>query len=381
MLDKIICEKGVFDGISGVVYADEVIFSASKSLLVVSAHNSSLICEVYDNTDGMQCTDILTVPYSQHGTYTLSVAETAETSRIILQINKSIGFYTISDDTFTQTEKLDYSTKTDIISVFNGKPHSYKTRRDLYNFLNSLKKSRINDYKMPNIINTISDSEKQNIMKTIAACADIMGFDIRKYDYDKLMKHILCSNQNFKILTDIPSRYADSGELSIVSAEYIDYILKNIFALTPEHPEVNLLTRRGFCVDNGYYYYKNNFGYYATDILNAEGIYDLGSDMYYVVFSDIFRSESSAVPEYSYAAVQKADGIFRLVKLGMGKDLLFENELHSLSPNMKSSYEWERTAPETAVDKYVFAILIMACISCGAASVICGIIYVIKTLF
>lgn len=380
MLDKIISERGVFDGTNGIVYAGEVNFSVLKSLLVVSVRDNSLICEVYDNTDGMQCTDILTVPYAPHGTYTLSVAKNIEKSCIVLKINKNIGFYTITCDMFTQTEKFDYDTKTDIVNVSDSKVSLYQTRRSLYNFLNRLKKTRIDGYKMPNIVNTISDAEKQNIMKTIAACADIMEFDIRGYDYDKLMKHLLCSNQNFKILTDIPSRYADSGELSIVSAEYIDYIIKNIFALTPEHPEVNLLTRRGFCVDNGYYYYRNNFGYYATDILNADGIYDLGNDMYYVVFSDIFRSESSAVPEYSYAAVRKTGDNFQLIKLGMGKDLLFENELHLLSPDMKSEYEWERTAPDTA-DKYVLAILIMACISCGAAAVICGIIYIIKILF
>ena len=234
---------------------------------------------------------------------------------------------------------------------------------------------------MSNILNTVPDSEKNDMMTVIKACADVMEFDIRDYDYDKTVKYILCSNQNFKILTDIPSNYiADSGGISIVGTEYIDYILKNVFDLPTEHPGVNLLTRRGFCVDSGYYYYKNNFGYYATDILDAEGIYNLGNNMYYIVFSDIFRLESSAVPEYSYAVLEKNSGGYKLIKLGMGKNLLFERELYELSPQMKSSYSWENTEPKPVYDKYLYIILFMVCISCGAAALVCGIIYVIKEL-
>lgn len=364
------------------IYADEVIFSDAKSLLVVSVFNSSFVCEVYDNTDGMQCTDIFTVPYARYGDYTLSVVTSRNSDCLMLKINNSVGFYTVSDDMFTQTEDFDYSAKTDIIRAENGKITPYKNRRDLYNFLNALKKKRIDSYKMPNLVNTLPDAEKQNIMKIITACADVMDFDIRDYNYDKTVKYILCSNQNFKILTDIPSRYAQGGdELSIVSAEYIDYIITNIFGLTPEHPEVNLLTVRGLCVDNGYYYYKNSFGYYATDILKTDGIYDIGDNMYYVVFSDIFRFESSAVPEYSYAVLRKDNGGFKLIKLGMGKNLLFENELYELSPNIKNSYSWENPKHTDVCDKYLLLILSMSCVSCGTAAVICGIIYLIKTLF
>lgn len=356
-------------------------FSENTSLLVVSVRDNSFVCEVYDDTDGMQCTDIFNIPYGAHGTYTLSHITARGKSLIMLKINRDTGFYTVSDDMFTQTETVDYDTKTDIVSVSNGKITAHKTRRELYNFLNELKKKRIDGYRMSNILNTVPDSEKNDMMTVIKACADVMEFDIRDYDYDKTVKYILCSNQNFKILTDIPSNYVpDSGGISIVGTEYIDYILKNVFDLPTEHPGVNLLTRRGFCVDSGYYYYKNNFGYYATDILDAEGIYNLGNNMYYIVFSDIFRLESSAVPEYSYAVLEKNSGGYKLIKLGMGKNLLFERELYELSPQMKSSYSWENTEPKPVYDKYLYIILFMVCISCGAAALVCGIIYVIKEL-
>lgn len=379
VLDKTISADGIFDGANGVVFADKICFSENPSLLIVSVNNNSVICKVYDDTDGMQCTDILTVPYAQHGNYILSVATFGKKNFLMLQINNDTGFYTISDDMFSQIENFNYEYKTDIISISAGKITAYKTRRELYNFLNSLKKQRIDGYRMPNLINTVSDSEKSGMMNVIKACADVMHFDIQNYDYDKVVKYILCSNQNFKLLTDIPSNYIpDSGGISIVGTEYIDFILKNIFDLPPEHPEVNLLTRRGFCVDGGYYYYKNNFGYYATDILETNGIYDLGNDMHYIVFSDMFRYETSAVPEYSYAVLKNTSDGYKLIKLGMGENLLFERELYELSPQMKNSYAWENTASPHQGGNFPCIILFMVCISCGAAALICGIIYIIR---
>ncbi len=381
VLDGIIYEYGAFDGAKGVVYADEVNFSEYTSLLVVSVRDGAFVCEVYDDRDGMQCTDVFNIPYGASGSFTLSVVTSGGKSSIMLKINGDTGFYTVTDDAFVQTDKVNYDTKADIVNITNGKITAYKTRRELYNFLNGLKKKRIDGYKMPNMINTVSDGEKSGMMTVITACADVMEFDIRNYDYDTVMKYILCTNQNFKILTDIPSLYVpESGGLSIVSTEYIDYITENVFGLAVEHPSVNLLARRGFCADSGYYYYKNNFSYYATDILDAEGIYDLGDDMYYVVFSDIFRLESSAVPEYSYAVLKKNNGSYRLIKLGMGRDLLFERELYELSPQMKSTYSWENETPKLGMNRFLYIVLFMVCVSCGAAALVCGVIYIVREL-
>lgn len=381
ILDGLISEKGVFDGNSGIIYAAEAYFGDKASMLVVSVTNSIITCEIYDNSDGIQCTDIFNIPYSDNSRCTFSLVTAHAKSFIMLKMNSDTGFYTVSDDTLTQTAEIGYSTKNDIVSVAGGKITAHKTKRELYNFLNALKKDRINAYEMPNIINTLSDSEKNSVMKIITACADVMDFDIREYDYDKIVKYILCSNQNFQILTDIPPEYVpDSGGLSIVSTEYIDYIITSIFALPVKHPSVNLLTRRGYCVDNGYYYYKNSFGFYATDILDAEAVYDIGNDMYYIIFSDIFRFEGSAVPEYSYAVLKKSESGYGLVKLGMGRSLLFERELYELSPTREDSYVWENSSAARPSDAVPCFIAFMVLVSCGAAAGICFFIYTLREI-
>ena len=62
----------------------------------------------------------------------------------------------------------------------------------------------IADYPFTNRVNELSVSEKQEITKTLTACADVMRFNIRNYNYDKLFKYVLYTHKNFQILTDIP---------------------------------------------------------------------------------------------------------------------------------------------------------------------------------
>ena len=63
----------------------------------------------------------------------------------------------------------------------------------------------IADYPFTNRVNELSVSEKQEITKILTACADVMRFNIRNYDYDKLFKYVLYTHKNFQILTDIPA--------------------------------------------------------------------------------------------------------------------------------------------------------------------------------
>ena len=147
------------------------------------------------------------------------------------KINGDTGFYTVTDDAFVQTGRVNYDTKADIVNITNGKITAYKTRRELYNFLNELKKKRIDGYKMPNMINTVSDGEKSGMMTVITACADVMEFDIRNYDYDTVMKYILCTNQNFKILTDIPFTKLNGTTANKISVVILFMDEFNLFAI------------------------------------------------------------------------------------------------------------------------------------------------------
>lgn len=383
MLDDIITQNGVFDGENGVVYADKIFFSENESLLIVSVRDNAFYCKVYNNIDGLQCTDILSIPLSKTGSFVLSVVREQSNDFLMLKVNNDTGFYTIQDDAFTQVYDVQYTAKSDIISCRNGYFTQYTSRRELYNFLNGLKHEKIEQYSFLNCINTIPEQEKQSMLTLVTACADIMDFDINNYDYNTLIKYILCTNQNFKILTDINPEYIpDSGGVSIVSEKYIDYVLKNVFAISPEHPAVNSFASRSFCTDNGYYYYKNIFNvFYATDIIDMEAIYDLGDGVYYTIFTDIYRQGDVSFPEYSYAVVRKnSSGAYNLLKLGMGRQLLDERELLKIAPgHERSSYVWNNAVQKQECN-IMLTLLLFVCISCGIVILVCGAVLILREL-
>ena len=196
----------------------------------------------------------------------------------------------------------------------------------------------IADYPFTNRVNELSVSEKQEITKTLTACADVMRFNIRNYDYDKLFKYVLYTHKNFQILTDIPADTGNSGNLGynnvkLVNSDYIDYIMTRIFRITPEKPPVNELLERGFCYNDGYYYYNGGFGvYFATEIADIKGVYDIGGGVTFVVFSDIYYEGNTRTPEYSFAILQNTENGYSLLRLGMGEDLPTSDEVRLYSP-------------------------------------------------
>lgn len=196
----------------------------------------------------------------------------------------------------------------------------------------------IADYPFTNRVNELSVSEKQEITKTLTACADVMRFNIRNYDYDKLFKYVLYTHKNFQILTDIPADTGNSSNLGynnvkLVNSDYIDYIMTRIFRITPEKPPVNELLERGFCYNDGYYYYNGGFGvYFATEIADINGVYDIGGGVTFVVFSDIYYEGNTRTPEYSFAILQNTENGYSLMRLGMGEDLPTSDEVRLYSP-------------------------------------------------
>lgn len=196
----------------------------------------------------------------------------------------------------------------------------------------------IADYPFTNRVNELSVSEKQEITKTLTACADVMRFNIRNYDYDKLFKYVLYTHKNFQILTDIPADTGNSSNLGynnvkLVNSDYIDYIMTRVFRITPEKPPVNELLERGFCYNDGYYYYIGGFGvYFATKIVDIKGVYDIGGGVIFVVFGDIYYEGDTRTPEYSFAILQNTENGYSLMRLGMGEDLPTSDEVRLYSP-------------------------------------------------
>lgn len=196
----------------------------------------------------------------------------------------------------------------------------------------------IADYPFRNRVNELSVSEKQEITKTLTACADVMRFNIRNYNYDKLFKYVLYTHKNFQILTDIPADTGNSSNLgynnvTLVNSDYIDYIMTRVFRITPEKPPVNELLERGFCYNDGYYYYIGGFGvYFATKIVDIKGVYDIGGSVTFVVFSDIYYEGDTRTPEYSFAILQNTENGYSLMRLGMGEDLPTSDEVRLYSP-------------------------------------------------
>lgn len=196
----------------------------------------------------------------------------------------------------------------------------------------------IADYPFRNRVNELSVSEKQEITKILTACADVMRFNIRNYDYDKLFKYVLYTHKNFQILTDIPADTENSSNLGynnvkLVNSDYIDYIMTRVFRITPEKPPVNELLERGFCYNDGYYYYIGGFGiYFATEIVDIKGVYDIGGGVTFVIFSDIYYEGNTRTPEYSFAILQNTENGYSLMRLGMGEDLPTSDEVRLYSP-------------------------------------------------
>lgn len=196
----------------------------------------------------------------------------------------------------------------------------------------------IADYPFTNRVNELSVSEKQEITKILTACADVMRFNIRNYNYDKLFKYVLYTHKNFQILTDIPADTGNSSNLgynnvTLVNSDYIDYIMTRVFRITPEKPPVNELLERGFCYNDGYYYYIGGFGvYFATKIVDIKGVYDIGGGVIFVVFGDIYYEGDTRTPEYSFAILQNTENGYSLMRLGMGEDLPTSDEVRLYSP-------------------------------------------------
>ena len=257
----------------------------------------------------------------------------------------------------------------------------------MYTFLNRLKEETIADYTFVNKVNTVSDGDTKNIKLILSACADIMSFDINDYDYDTLFKYVLYTHKNFRILTDLVPYSSQSSSLgfnnvSVVSGEYIDFVMENVFRITPEKPPVNSLLSRGFCYSGGYYYYTEGFNvYFATEVRDLKAVYDLGGGVTFVVFSDIYYEGDTKTPEYSFAVLKKTDNGYSLLRLGMGENLPSQAEVREYSPfavNAPSPWDTGEKSDEGTLKDELLLPLLLLIISVGTVGFTCSLVLLYK---
>ncbi len=391
--DRILSEKiseiGIYDGTSGIIYAGAKNFQENNSLFIAEITSESIECLVYDDTDGIQLTDRLTLPFSEKNCK-LSAAAKDGSDYILFSSKNGNDCYTIINDTFSKTNISDFSSITPIIESKNGKIISHTDSSDIYQFLKQLKENTISEYTMPNRLNLIAEDELTKMKRTITACADIMSFDIKDYDYDTLFQYVLYTHQNFRLLTDIDPQYGNSSNfgynnVSLVSSEFIDYIMENIFHISPEKPPVNNLLSRGFCYSNNYYFYTGGFNvYFSTQILDIAAVYDLGGNVYYVVFSDIYNENNISKPEYSFAVLQKTNNGYSLLRLGMGEILPSQSDIYVYSPfSIHNKMKWKHSSGNWQAEKtpskiFLLPVLLIT-ISVGMIGLVCAVIILIKT--
>lgn len=194
------------------------------------------------------------------------------------------------------------------------------------------------EYPFENILPSLAETEKTAIKTTLAACADLMTFDIYNYDYDTIFKYVLFTHQNFKVLTDLDPMTGSSSSLgynnvSLVSSAFIDYVMDNVLHVPPEKPPVNNLLTRGFCYSGGYYYYNVSFDVsFSTAVKELTGVYVLDGGTIFVIFSDVYTEGDTKTNEYSFAVLNNTDGNYSLLRLGMGESLPTADELYKYLP-------------------------------------------------
>lgn len=394
--DRILSEKlsdiGVYDGNGGIVYADKKNFQGNESLFIAEIKSDGFECQVYDDTDGIQLTDTLLLPLGINSQ--LSVACADGTDYILFtshENSKNITkCYTLENDAFFISDVSEFNTKTLIADVKNGRVISRVDSSYVYQFLKQLKEDTVAGYTMSDKLNILPESEIETMKRTVTSCADIMHFDIKDYDYDTLFKYILYTHKNFCLLTDIEPLSGNSSSfgynnVSLVNSDFIDFVMENVFRITPDKPPVNNLVSRGFCYSNGYYFYTGGFDvYFSTQILDIEGVYDLGGNVYFVVFSDIYNENNVSKPEYSFAVLQKTENGYSLLRLGMGEILPSQSEIYVYSPfsahhNIKWTHSSDPTASKAPLTENFWLPVLFIVISVGIVGFVCSMIILVKS--
>ena len=370
---------------NNLMFAHRAVTHDGECIISGSYENERLYIRALCDTDGAQLTDELSIgaadsPYIGAEIVTDGKLEYLLIKRGAYSLDNSrdISIYALQNDSFTPVTLTAYKRVTRIGAfergVFNA---CSNTRGAAYNLLNTLQAERLEKYRFRDVKNTLKADEERLLRLFLAAVADIMDYDYRSFDTDKLMSYILNTHRNFlPLYPHIPYDYGGIGEdgIGLAPEELISAVTSDIFALDAPKPPVNALSERGFCANNGYFYYTRAFNvHFATEIRDICAVYRLDGGALFVVFSDIYSESGVSVPEYSYAILRAENGRYLLLRLDMGALLPDENAVLECAQGGYGSYAWENDvqadgALEDAPDyrlTFILAAVLLA-VSAGA---------------
>lgn len=373
VLGSEITEHGVFDGKSGIFYSSIEKFENASSLFIAYFDGGQLGIEIFDNRDGAEMMDSMVFPLGGKNTYSLSLGVSGSDTAVLLRTNGIEESFVVRNDKFVKS----YRKAVKLIELAKYKRGKFKpeNKTDVSLFLKSLQNKRIRDSSFNNEVNYIDGDTKKQIMKIVSSCADIMSYDSREFDIDRLTRYVLISHKNFAEVTENKansyrgSRDIGRSRISYVSEEYIKSVFKSVFGISPPRPYADSLIERGYCVSGGRYYYRELTGEdFHTETGDIIAVYDLGGGVRYAVFSDTYYYGDAKVDEYSYAII-KNDGT--LLKIGMGEPLLTDKELTEYMPaSLRNDYIYS-TNPEHGKVNKIIAIIAAAALMFVALFVWC----------
>ncbi len=323
----------------GMFFAYITDFKSGEYLITASQTDGGINICAYDEADGPQLTDVLEI--SEYDGE-ISIVKSGEYE----YIRTPDGFYEIEDDTFKKCVADGYKTVIRIATLRNGRADTHKnTIGAAYNLLNDLKEQQIYGYKFIDRRNSMTTEALDSLRRIIVSVADIMSFDICDYDTDSLMRYVLNTHRNFYAAINYPYRETDSrGDIMLADAAFIDYVVKEMFNVTPTHPPVNELVDKGYCLSGDKYMYTKAFNVsFSTQLCDIETVYDVGEGVYFVIFGDIYTENGKSVPEYSYIILKDTGESYDILRLEMGAVMPSEHEVLSYAGDCEvKKYTWEK---------------------------------------
>lgn len=308
LLSEQIKEYGIFNDGCGIIYA--AVVENDTMLAVIAADKAAFTVRLFgaDNEPA----DTLSLNYKQ--TPAISVS-TDDDFYVCVSDDKC---YKIVNDAFTPCEKP-RSAFVKLAGYKNNALKLYTAPNDIYDLLNSLKSERISRFPSKEL----RDSEQNELLLLIKACADIQSYDASDFDTDALMRSVLYTHRNFMLITDTaPRTDTVSDSLNMCSEKFISAAIYKAFRITAKRPAVNMLSSLGYCVNNGYYYYRGGYKkYFATDVKGIEKAVPTGDDTLYIIFRDSYlEGGEKPIDEYSSAAVKKDGEGWYLTAVTMNSD-------------------------------------------------------------
>lgn len=307
-------EHGIFSGGSGIVCCE----TAGNSLAVVAVSGSSFVFTLYGAEN--EITDSMTVNTGGKRAYRIAIADFGGELGAAVYTDSVPEYFRPVNDALTLTDDKPVS-ELPAAEYKNGRIRALADPSDIYDTLNALKLEKTSMLRYADA--ELNADEARDILYLIKSAADIMDYDSDTSDPGTLMRHVLYTHENFRLISGLDPSSGETGSIRMCSSDFIDSAMYAAFRKTPEKPPVNMLTSLGYCYNNGSYYYTGGYNtYFATDVQELVRVVRLTDDTMFAVFSDTY-TEGGAEPvfEYSTAVVSRDGEGFYLRQLHMGGDI------------------------------------------------------------